>query len=452
MNFKLKHLIEKNAKAIVLIFLILNICLVYAMYEFCKIKEREMYTTQLQEYSNHIFFSTYNKLKIAAAKQSINLDKASLEILKDQRYINICSDRCMQYHIFKLKEILNIMLPSYIDYQLKLDNIILVTNSQSSEYTYNFNRKIGNNSVGIALSFNNLYINKINIEKYFVCYVFLLILDVYFVCILFHNIIMKIKTERIKAEVQNQYQDQEKKLQREIWHHEINKIHDVDLNFLMAQKANQISIINKMCEEEGSFFYNLTLLEKRDKLPCSIVLYQFEKPVEPISLKNIAKLIRMRFRYENKNIQFSLFVGIDRMEFVSEEALCQFLYSISHYLYFLLQGQSNKQKQYTISASINKIGQDVKLYFEYDGLPILTEQEFLNGSIDFFKTHANPFIMSPIEILHIFKVEGYEYYIGHQITNFLEINLTKGSAHNIQDEILNEGNVISIDQFRNKDS
>lgn len=358
----------------------------------------------------------------------------------------------MQYHIFKLKEILNIMLPSYIDYQLKLDNIILVTNSQSSEYTYNFNRKIGNNSVGIALSFNNLYINKINIEKYFVCYVFLLILDVYFVCILFHNIIMKIKTERIKAEVQNQYQDQEKKLQREIWHHEINKIHDVDLNFLMAQKANQISIINKMCEEEGSFFYNLTLLEKRDKLPCSIVLYQFEKPVEPISLKNIAKLIRMRFRYENKNIQFSLFVGIDRMEFVSEEALCQFLYSISHYLYFLLQGQSNKQKQYTISASINKIGQDVKLYFEYDGLPILTEQEFLNGSIDFFKTHANPFIMSPIEILHIFKVEGYEYYIGHQITNFLEINLTKGSAHNIQDEILNEGNVISIDQFRNKDS
>ncbi|MCC8415869.1 MAG: hypothetical protein LN575_00510 [Rickettsia endosymbiont of Gnoriste bilineata] len=77
--------------------------------------------------------------------------------------------------------------------------------------------------------------------------------------------------------------------------------------------------------------------------------------------------------------------------------------------------------KHNIKLTIDSIKQKVVLHFEYDGYPIMTAQELLKTSNNFFKTHANPFLLNLSQVFNLLQTNGYNYQVSHNQSNVIEI-------------------------------
>lgn len=453
--------IQRYAVYSVILILVLYMVIVITLYRYYSNKAEIEKTQLLQRYYKQILKISTSELIDVAARLSISLQDQNLIIHHNSNNIEICSgEKCIKYYLYKFKALLDFNTPKFIHYRIKLNGKLLCSNTKFQNYEIDtvsqFNKDY---FLNISLVADNAFLQQLesNIKKPFWIFSIsfpIIILLLYILSNAFKSVFNKIylmnyqdkygaKLKQLETEYQNKLQSAETIWKKEIWNKELNQQKDIEINHIFSQKANQIALINNILDHEENMIQNHRLRKHSNAVPCSIILYQNQE-IEAINVTELIELFTNRFKREDKNITIKVSSLVKIVNFTSSEALYQIIYSIIKYLYFLITQQFSANN-YNIQLFINAVGKNAFLRFEYNGYPIKTEIDFLQLSSNFYKTHANPFLLNPEQICNLLKTNKFDYRIGYDNINFMEIHLSKNNENKSQTN--GNNNVILFNSF-----
>ncbi|WP_375319424.1 hypothetical protein [Candidatus Tisiphia endosymbiont of Oplodontha viridula] len=399
----------------------------------------EMEKTQiLQTYYDKIVGLSMNKFSSLAHYLSSNIQEKNISINNNSSEIEICNEalNCKYYNIFHFGELLNRDIPEFIHYKIELNKNFLYSNIKMENYQvdkiYHIN---DSHQLNVSLAINSVFWHKVetDIKKSFWILTAFITTNMALLYVLlkisFNNFNKSYalhyqdqhtaELEQLKFDHQLELKNCETCLMKKIWNNDFNKQKDLEINCLFAQEANQISLFDNNSNNQEDMIKDYRLKNFGDKVPCSIVLYQ-ENKIEEIDTSKLVTLFIDRFNQEDENISFEISSKAKILYFSSNAALYQIIYSVISYILFLLKKQPFVIK-HNIRLTINSIKQKIVLHFEYDGYPIMTAQELLKTSNNFFKTHANPFLLNLSQVFNILQANGYNYQVSHNQNNVIEI-------------------------------
>lgn len=287
-------------------------CLVFILiYQHYNYKASKRKQQIMQNYYNMILELTLNKINYLAAKKSVNLQAGDSIVEIDDKSIKICQEtKCSYYDLFKLCASINKIVPEFINSKISLNKSNLYINSKTQNYEIEKIHHISN-SIQLAISLgidHTFWQNKeFNIKKRF----YLLSLAVVVVLLLFHLLLQLILRysnklydarhhkilEQLKTEYQQQLKNRETLLMEKIWNINFNKQKDTEINYLFAQKANQVVYGN---QDE---FKNLT-----KHVPYKIILYQQDHQ-EKVDVDKLVDTFISRFSGEAQNISINVSIA-----------------------------------------------------------------------------------------------------------------------------------------------
>jgi len=370
-------------------------------------------------------------------KKSINISNHSIEIC--------CHKKCINYNLFKLGALLNNSIPEYIHYKVELKDSLLYSNTKAQNYELeNKNYTDGNIRLNISLGVDNKHwrLQEENIRKPF-WYISLFIISNLLLLYLFYKITLRKFNNAYNLHYLEKYKDELKRaestLMERTWNIDFFKQKDLEINCLFAQEANRIAFLDNNIDDQESIIKDNNFKNFSNKAPCSIILYRSDIK-EEINLVRLSKIFSERFSSENEKLLIMLPTETKAMSFVSEAALYQIIYSITCYLFFWLKNESpacNHQIKLSIKTDHNRL----ILLFEYQGSHVRGEEELFKISNNFFRTHANPFLLNINQIYNLLKANDYNFNISYDKRNVIEIlESNKSIAH----PKTNGDNVISL--------
>ena len=450
---KLKH----NVSKILVFTIIIYSFLIVSLYQYYQ-KKLEMERIQLlQDYCSKILEVSTNKIDLLTQQISCTLQNNNISIRNNNSDLEVCCDKCVSYNLLEFEELIDKHIPKFIYYKIELNKNFLYSNINTQNYqiekSYYLN---SHNQLSVSLAIDKLYWNKIEVEMkkpFWIITLFILvnILSFYF----FSKVLFKNFNKEFRLYYQNKYKkelDQLREshskelknctdsLMNKIWNLNFNKQKDLEINCLLAIEANKLSLTDENTNNQESILKDSRLKNFSDKIPCSIILYQ-ENKIEEINAVQLVELFKDRFDQENENILVEIISRVRVVNFSSRAALYQIIYSIISYLIFIIDKRSSITK-HNIKLIIDQAETVIKLYFEYDGLPITEEKELLKMSNSFFKTHANPFLLNINQVFSILRNNGFDCNIKHNRCNIIEI-LQKNPKGPEQ----TEGNIIHLSTF-----
>ncbi|WP_425364008.1 hypothetical protein [Candidatus Tisiphia endosymbiont of Hybos culiciformis] len=430
--------LRKNLFKIFTLIFIVYSTIIISLYQYYNDKVEVKKTQILQTQYDKILEVSMNKLSSLAYYLSSNIQDKNISINSTSSEIEICNEalQCKNYNIFLFGESLNRNIPEFINYKIELNKNFLYSNIKIQNYQmdkiYHIN---DSHQLNISLAINSVFWHKVetDIKRSFWILTASIIANMLLLYVLLKisfNSFSKsyalhyqdeyaAELEQLKFEHQQELKHCEISLMKKIWNNDFNKQKDLEINCLFAQEANQISLIDNNSNNQEDMLKDYRLKNFGDKVPCSIVLYQ-ENKIEEIDTTKLVDLFIDRFNQEDENISFEISSKAKILYFASNAALYQIIYSVISYIFFLLRKQPFVTK-HNIRLTINSIKQKMVLHFEYDGYPIMTAQELLKTSNNFFKTHANPFLLNLSQVFNILQVNGYNYQVSHNQSNVIEI-------------------------------
>ncbi len=430
--------LKKNLFKIFTLIFIVYSTIIISLYQYYNDKVEIEKTQILQTQYDKILEVSMNKLSSLAYYLSSNIQEKNISINSNSSEIEICNEalKCKYYNIFHFGELLNRNIPEFIHYKIELNKNFLYSNIKIQNYQidkiYHIN---DSHQLNISLAINSVFWHKVETDikrSFWILTAFItanmvllyILLKISFSSFnksyaLHYQDKHAAELEQLKFDYQLELKNCEISLMKKIWNNDFNKQKDLEINCLFAQEANQISLLDNNPHNQEDMIKDYKLKNFGDKVPCSIVLYQGNK-IEEIDTTKLVDLFIDRFDQEDESISFEISSKTKILYFASNAALYQIIYSVISYLFFLLKKQPVITK-HNIRLTIDSIKQKMILHFEYNGYPIMTAQELLQTSNNFFKTHANPFLLNISQVFNILQANGYNYQISHNQSNVIEI-------------------------------
>lgn len=424
---------------------------------------------------NNILNENYDKL-IALSLEIIdpfittaaknNQKISSIEVKAGDLKIGFEDDTYIFFNLIKYYKELNKHIPNFLIYRIEINNQLLHTNTKTRYLKPNiFNKKhYLNKNIFFAtwlditdtfwLEKKRIIHEQFLLTSLILCGVFLFLVAIYYISLKkLENFYSKNYKERLKTEIEQlkNYHSKELKtaqtnLLNKIWNYDFNRKQDIDLNFLFAQEANKIAYMESYGGDIQNIIEEKGIQAICKDMPCSIVLYNNQiVNQEFVNVEDLIKVFNGRFKNESEKIAFSISANTKEFVFKSKAAIYQILYSIITYLIFFVSEQA-KTDNYNVQVTILQTKKGLSLNFAYDGSIVHSEKQLFSLTDNFFKAHANPFILNLNQIFKILKDDGFDYLIRYNKTNTIEIT-QKSEAHIASHQ---NGNVISLD-FVNKE-
>lgn len=457
------HCLNRLTKIIYGIFL-----LIFIMYTIFSIYIHQYYQKQasqekfhiLQEYYNRILELTLNHLNYLALKVPTNLEKSTITI-DTNNYIQICYNKCISYNKFKFSTLLDKFIPKFIYYKIKLNNDMLCANTNKSKYTITKAYRINDHTqLNISILIDKAFWNKTEhkIKKPFYLLSLFILVNFLLLYLLYKTMLSHCKKEyksyyknensvylkQLKAEHKKELSDRETSLMKKIWDIEFAKQKDLEINCLFSQAANKLVFMNEQHSNYDEMIKNYGVQNISNRMPCSIVLYQ-NHMVEEVSTSKLIEFFTNRFKKEDENISIKISSSLEVIKFISQAALYQIIYSLINYILFLLKKQFPVVKR-QINLSLNQKDTKFKLNLEYDGIPIKNEEELLNMSSNFFKTHTNPFLLNINQIFNMLRSNDFYCKVSYDKINVIEIAEKFQKSTRIVDK--KNDNIVHITSFK----
>lgn len=419
-------------------FFILSFVVIVLLNEYYNEQARLKKAQILQDYHKKITNTVVNKMILLVQKSSANLYDESVTIDSNISDLEVCNNKtkCVKYSLFRLGSLLDRNIPEYIDYKVELNKKFIYSSTKIQNYQLekvSHLNKTNQLNVSLALNeafWNNTY-SEIRRPFWIICsFIITNIFLTYYVfktlrrklndkhSLYYHNKYLE-KLELIKLEHDSKLTEATSILMKKIWDSNFNRQKDLELNCIFAHEANRIALLADNTLRDGD-----NKLSERDALPCSIVLYN-EIQTEKINIAKLITILGDRFAQEDDSILIELSSNMKFVNFSSEAALCQIIYSLISYITFLLTKQGNGSIKRNIKLTIDHIEERLQLYIKYEGFPVRDEQELLRMTNIFFKTHANLFILNVEQIFSILRKNGYECNVIHSELNSIEIKQKK---------------------------
>ncbi|WP_341763969.1 hypothetical protein [Candidatus Tisiphia endosymbiont of Beris chalybata] len=456
-------------KLIFLIFIFYFILIIF-LHQYYNKKSKIEKIQILEKYYHQLIELSLNKIAVIAHQLPANAGSKNI-FNSTGSDIEICNaGKCFSYNLFRFGTLLNQHIPEFIYYKIELNKKLLYSNTKIQNTTtqaYQLEKGYNINDftqISISLAIDNQVWNKIEegikepfwiLIIFFAANILLIYVVLYKSLRYFQNnyaLYYHKKYESQLAYVTKMYQQELKNckatLMKKIWENDFNKQKDLEINYLFAQQANQIAFINDVFNIAESKSKNSKLKKLNDAVPCSIVLYQADQ-MEEVNINQLICLFKNRFEQEDDNILIEITSDIKEINFSSSAALHQIIYSIISYLFFLLKKQS-AGNIYNIKLTIGGAKDEIELNFEYDGEAIISEKELFKLSSQFFKTHANPFVLNLIQVFNVLKTNGFNLKIERNKYNTIEIKRHKQQNNNKLVKI--ENNVILLNSFPKKNN
>jgi hypothetical protein len=455
---RLKHNVYK---ILAFIFIIYGTCimLLYQSYQDkAEIRKAEI----LQDYYNKIVKVSTDKINSLTGQLSSNLQSQNLSINTNSNDLEVCSDKCINYNLFRFGALIDQYIPEFIYYKIELNKKFLYSNTKVQSYLIEKIYHINDyNQLGVSLAIDKLYWNKVEaeIKKPFWIETLFALTNILLLYIL-SKISFKSFNKEYTLHYQNKYKEEldqlkfnqakelkgcKDSLMNKIWNLNFNKQKDLEINCLLAVEANQIALIDENDHDQDTMIKDCRLKNSSDKVPCSIILYQEDK-IEEINVAQLIDLFNDRFNQEDENISVKITSKVKEVYFASKASLYQIIYSLISYLIFVINKQSPIAK-HNIRLVIDNIERVIRLRFEYDGFPIIEEKELLKMSNYFFKTHANPFLLNINQVFNILRINKFDCNLSYDQFNIIEISQAKQKNNQ---QITAENNVIFLSSFTEK--
>lgn len=451
----LDRLKQNVSKILTFIVVIYGICimLLYQSYQ----DKAEIEKVQiLQDYYNKIVKVSTDKINSLTGQLLSNLQSQNISINTNATNIEICSDKCINYNLFRFGALIDQYIPEFIYYKIELNKKFLYSNIKIQNYQiekiYHLNDY---NQFSISLAIDKLYWSKVEAEiKKPLWIITLFALANILLLYILSKISFKSFNKEYTLYYQNKYKEEldqlkfnhgeelkvcKDSLMNKIWNINFNKQKDLEINCLLALEANKIALIDKDSNDQETMIKDCRLKNSSDKVPCSIILYQEDK-IEEINVAQLIDLFNDRFNQEDENISVQITSRTKEVYFASKASLYQIIYSLISYLIFIINKQSPTAK-HNIRLVIDNIERVIRLRFEYDGFPIIEEKELLKMSNYFFKTHANPFLLNINQVFNILRINGFDCDISYDQFNIIDISQAKQKNNQ---QITAENNVILL--------
>ena len=453
---RLKHNVYKILTFIIIIYGACIMLLYLSYQDKAEIRKEEI----LKDYYSKIVKVSTNKINSLVGQLSSSLQSQNISINTNASDLEVCSDKCINYNLFRFGSLIDQHIPEFIYYKIELNKKFLYSNTKVQSYqiekTYHFNNY---NQFSISLAINKLYWTKVEaeIKKPFWMVTWFVIVNILLLYFL-SKISFKSFNKEYTLHYQNKYKEEldqlkfihseelkgcKDSLMNKIWNLNFNKQKDLEINCLLAVEANQIALIDE--NDQETMIKDCRLKNSSDKVPCSIILYQEDK-IEEINVAQLIDLFNDRFNQEDENISVQIISRVKEVYFSSKASLYQIIYSLISYLIFIINKQSPTAK-HNIRLVIDNIERVIRLRFEYDGFPVTEEKELLKMSNYFFKTHANPFLLNINQVFNILRINGFDCDISYDQCNIIDISQKK-QLNNKQ--ITTENNVIFLSSFTEK--
>jgi hypothetical protein len=453
---RLKHNVYKILTFIIIIYSACIMLLYRSYQDKVEIRKEEI----LKDYYSKIVKVSTNKINSLVGQLSSSLQSQNISIHTNASDLEVCSDKCINYNLFRFGSLIDQHIPEFIYYKIELNKKFLYSNTKVQSYqiekTYHLNNY---NQFSISLAINKLYWTKVEaeIKKPFWMVTWFVIVNILLLYFL-SKISFKSFNKEYTLHYQNKYKEEldqlkfihseelkgcKDSLMNKIWNLNFNKQKDLEINCLLAVEANQIALIDE--NDQETMIKDCRLKNSSDKVPCSIILYQEDK-IEEINVAQLIDLFNDRFNQEDENISVQIISRVKEVYFSSKASLYQIIYSLISYLIFIINKQSPTAK-HNIRLVIDNIERVIRLRFEYDGFPVTEEKELLKMSNYFFKTHANPFLLNINQVFNILRINGFDCDISYDQCNIIDISQKK-QLNNKQ--ITTENNVIFLSSFTEK--
>lgn len=467
-NYKVK--VKQNFIKLMFLMVIFYMIIIIFLYQYYSKKSKIEKRQILEKHYNQLIEFSLSKISVIAHQLPTNVRSKSVFNSTGSDIVICNAGKCFNYNIFRFGSLLNQHIPEYIYYKIELNKKLLYSNTRIQNTTvqaYQLEKVYNVNDftqISISLAIDNEVWSTIEarIKKPFLILIIGVGTNLLIICILlylssryFNNIYQLYyhnKYELQLMHVTKIYQQELKNckatLMKKIWNNDFNKQKDLEINYLFAQKANQIAFINDVLDLKEEQNKNKQLRKLNDKVPCSIVLYQADQ-IEEVNISQLICLFKNRFAQEDDNIMIDIISEAQSLNFSSSAALYQIIYSIISYLFFLLKKQS-LGNIYNIKLTIGGNQDEIMLYFEYDGQAIISAKELLKMSHQFVRTHANPFLLNLIQVFNILKTNGFNLRVERNKYNIIEIKRQKQQDNNKVVKMQN--NVISLTPFTKKNN
>ena len=253
---------------------------------------------------------------------STTIQNPDISINTNTSDLEVCSDKCVSYNIFRFGALLGRYIPEYIHYKIELNKNFLYTNFREQNYQIEKVHHINDrNQLNIHLSIDNIFWSKLEAEiqkplKLLILIITSSILSLYGLYKIFIKSLNKAymldyqanykeELEHLKSEHQQELKNCKTSLMNKIWNLGFNKQKDLEINCLLAQEANKIALVDANLNEQGDIIKDSRLQNFSDQIPCSIILYK-NNQLEEIKVEELINLFTDRFDQENENITIKI--------------------------------------------------------------------------------------------------------------------------------------------------
>jgi hypothetical protein len=385
--------------------IIIGISLVYHYQNMEKRVKNELLNTN----SSKLRKLTIEELANVYHQLATTTDNSEVSSIISNYTIDACyKEKCKSFNLLKFGPILDRTIPEYILYKIKLNEALIYSNTKLPSYEIENSHLLNEQTIlTIGLSISEVFWQKKQLEIR-EPYKNIFIASLVFIAL--NGILFKYLLRFYGTKIYQYYKkiffSQEEVLLHKIWSQEYKRKKELELNYLFIKKANKLILSNEgMTGSESSIL----------SLPCNISLYHKDHS-EKVSIIELKCFFSEIFNLE-KNFSISLVSQNDTIDFQSKELLYQILYSIFNYLAFCFEKTKNLENTAEVKCYI---GQE-SLKFECKGFSILQGDEGNIQTNQFFKNHANVFILSLEQIFSILEQLKFKC----MIKNGDEISLSK---------------------------
>ncbi len=399
-------------KIFLFLFLILSFLMVIIgvslIYHYQNTEKKVKYELLNKNYSK-ITRLTIEELANVYHQLATTTDNSEVNVTISNHSVNACyKEKCKNYNLLKFGSILDRNIQEYIFYKIKLNEALIYSNTKLPSYEIERSHLLNEQTIlTVGLSINEVFWQNKQLEIrepykniFIASLVFIALSGVLFKCLLrFYGI-------KIYHYFKKIFLSQEEVLLNKIWNQEFKRKKELELNYLFIKKANKLILSN-----EGMTGSESDILS----LPCNISLYQ-KNHSEKVSIVELKGFFSEMFSLE-KNISISIVSQNDTVDFQSKELLYQILNSLFNYLIFCFKKTKSLENAAEIKCYINH----ESLRLECKGFSILQGSDVNTQNMQFFKDHANVFILGLEQIFNMLDKLKFKY----EIKNGDEIILIK---------------------------
>ena len=457
--------LKKSTIKISFLTLMFYTAIIIFLYKYYNSKIEIEKAQMLRSYYEKIINISLGKINSLAQQIQCDLEDKNTSIRIDNTDIQVCcSDTaCNKYRVFQLGSLLDQYIPDFIYYKIEINNNFTYANTKINQYQIDKPYRLNDtNQLNVSLDIDNVFWLQKEAAIREPLWLLTIIISITFLLLFVFNKILltnlkkgynlyyqnqyKIKVENIELNHQQELENCKLALMNKIWNLNFYKQKDLEINCLFAQAANQMAYSSDIAYVEQTMLKNFKFKYYSDKVPCSILLYQNDK-IEEINVDKLIKIFTDRFAQEDDNILLVISSNKKIIRFVSQAALYQIIYSLISYLFFLLRKQATTVR-YRISLHIKNLDHRLQLKFEYNGFPIKDEIELSRMADQFFKTHANPFLLNSSQVFNVLRSNGFNCIVNYDQFNIIDI--IQQETNSCQEPEIPENNIISISPFIEK--